>query len=94
MAGLCEGGNEPSGSLKAISNVSTTAHTSHGNLILLQELFHGRLISRGSHFPYPARSPDLSLCDAFLWGILKEQCFIPVPRSLHVLCENIERVMH
>ncbi|KAJ4437692.1 hypothetical protein ANN_17837 [Periplaneta americana] len=47
-----------------------TTHTGHGNLTLLQELFPGRLISRGSDFPYPARSPDLSLCDAFLWGIL------------------------
>ncbi|KAJ4442999.1 hypothetical protein ANN_04647 [Periplaneta americana] len=71
-----------------------TAHTGHGNLILLQELFPGRLISRGSDFPYPAPSSDLSLCDAFLWGILKEQCFIPAPRTLDALRENIERVMH
>ncbi|KAJ4429569.1 hypothetical protein ANN_21738 [Periplaneta americana] len=59
-----------------------------------QELFPGRLISRGSDFPYPARSPDLSLCDAFLWGILKERCFTPVPRTLDALRRNIERVMH
>ncbi|KAJ4430308.1 hypothetical protein ANN_22521 [Periplaneta americana] len=38
-----------------------TAHTGRGNLTLLQELFPGRVISRGSDFPYPARSPDLSL---------------------------------
>ncbi|KAJ4441997.1 hypothetical protein ANN_11861 [Periplaneta americana] len=68
--------------------VGASAHTGHGNLILLQELFPGRLISRGSDFPYPARSPDLSLCDAFLWGILKEQCFIPVPRTLDALHRN------
>ncbi|KAJ4440415.1 hypothetical protein ANN_08556, partial [Periplaneta americana] len=64
----------------SIQQDETIAHTGHGNLTLLQELFPGRLISRGS--------PDLSLCDAFLWGILKEQCFIPVSRTLDALREK------
>ncbi|KAJ4444922.1 hypothetical protein ANN_06721 [Periplaneta americana] len=79
---------------KVFQQDGATAHTGHGNLTLLQELFPGRLISRESDFPYPARCPYLSLRDAFLWRILEEQCFIPVPHTLDALCENIERVMH
>jgi hypothetical protein len=32
-------------------------------------------VSRGTDFPYPPRSPDLTICDAFLWGMMKELCF-------------------
>jgi hypothetical protein len=29
------------------------------------------LISRGGYIPWPARSPDLSACGYFLWGVSK-----------------------
>ncbi|KAJ8885936.1 hypothetical protein PR048_012142 [Dryococelus australis] len=32
-----------------------------------------RVISRGTNPPMPPRSPDLSVCDSFLWGALKGQ---------------------
>jgi hypothetical protein len=37
-------------------------------------------LSRGSDVPWPARSPDLSACDYFLWGYLKSRVFISKPR--------------
>ena len=70
-----------------------TAHTGKGNLLYLQQMFPDRLVSRYSDFPYPPRSPDLTLPDAFLWGILKEQCFrAPIPRTIQLKL-NIERII-
>jgi hypothetical protein len=67
-------------------------HTGKGNLEYLQHLFPDHLVSRRSEFPYPAYSPDLTPLDAFLWGLLKEQCFHdPVPRTIPELKANIER---
>jgi hypothetical protein len=66
-----------------------TAHTSKVNMELLMELFPGRLVSRGSDLPFPSHSPDLTLPDAFIWGIVKEKCYYHVPRSTHELRENI-----
>ena len=40
---------------------------------------------------WPARSPDLCLCDVFLWGYLKEKVFKHHPRSLEDLNERIEQ---
>ncbi|KAJ8868411.1 hypothetical protein PR048_029927 [Dryococelus australis] len=52
-----------------------TAHVGRGNLALLHELFPNRAASRGSAFPYSPRSPYLTVCDAFLWGMIKQKCF-------------------
>jgi len=43
----------------------------------LNETFAGRWIGRGQEAPiqWPARSPDLTPCDFFLWGALKTQVY-------------------
>ena len=57
-------------------------HVGKGNLGYIDSSFPGRLISRNSDYPYPARSPDLTPLDAFLWGMLKEKVFWdPVPKN-------------
>jgi len=48
------------------------------------------LISLRGDVGWPARSPDLSPCDFFLWGYLKEKVFIR-PRSLEDLKERIRQ---
>ncbi|KAJ4447298.1 hypothetical protein ANN_09302 [Periplaneta americana] len=67
MAGLCEGGNEPPGSLKA-----------------------RRIISRFGDTNWPARSPDLTGPDFFLWGNLKAGVFQVRPHSIQDLKKRIE----
>lgn len=43
---------------------------------LLNEHLRGRWIGRGSDFlDWPPRSPDLTVCDFFLWGYLKEHVY-------------------
>jgi len=54
-------------------------------------LFPGPLISLGGDVEWPARSPDLSPCDVFLWGYLKEKVFKHRPRSLEDLKERIQQ---
>lgn len=66
-----------------------TAHTARATLNLLQQLFGDRIISKGSQFAWPPRSPDLSAPDFFLWGYLKERVYRNKPRSIEELKENI-----
>ena len=40
---------------------------------------------------WPAWSPDLSPCDVFLWGYLKEKVFKHRPRSVEDLKETIQQ---
>jgi hypothetical protein len=47
---------------------SATAHTANNSMRALQEVFNDRIISTGL---WPPRSSDLSVCDFYLWGILK-----------------------
>ena len=54
-------------------------------------LFPGRLISLRGDVEWPARSPDLSPCDVFLWGYLKEKVLKHCPRSLEDLKERIQQ---
>ena len=35
--------------------------------------FPGRVISKHGDWPWPLRSPDLTVCDFFLWGYLKHK---------------------
>ena len=47
---------------------------------------------RGSH-EWPARSPDLTSCDFFLWDWLKKQVNSTKPRNLEKLDGRIREVM-
>ena len=60
------------------------------NIGALLLLFPRRLISLRGDVEWPARSPDLSLCDVFLWGYLKEKVFKHRPQSLEDLKERIQ----
>jgi hypothetical protein len=48
---------------------------------VLGEIFPGRLVSLRGDVGWPAWSPDLSICDFFLWGYLKEKVFKHHPQS-------------
>jgi hypothetical protein len=58
------------------------AHTSRHAMGRLKELFPDRLISqKGGNINWPPRSPDLSSCDFFLWGRIKEIVFQQNPKD-------------
>jgi hypothetical protein len=67
-----------------------TAHTARMLLNVLKCMFPGHLVSLRGDLQWPARTLDLSICDFFLWGHLKERVF----RScLHTLLQLRERII-
>lgn len=59
----------------------------------LNNIFSGRVIGERFTNPWPARSPDLTPCDFFLWGWLKDQVYkqLPIPdaRTLENVTKQI-----
>lgn len=68
-----------------------TAHTARPTTEILRAAFPGRLISRFGDLHWPARSPDLTVLDFFLWGFLKSRVYVNKPRTLEALKENIRQ---
>lgn len=66
-----------------------TAHTARVSIARLQELFPAAVISRNGDVPWPARSPDLTVCDFWLWGYLKSKVYLNRPHTIQELKENI-----
>lgn len=66
------------------------AHTAQATIEQLQETFQDRLISRRCNIPWPARSPDLSPPDFFLWGALKLKIKKRAPQTIRDLKRYLE----
>ena len=61
-------------------------------MVVVQELTQQDWINRVEacqHISWPARSPDLTPCDYFLWGYLKAEVFKHCPRTLQALKDAI-----
>jgi hypothetical protein len=56
----------------------------------LRQVFGDRIISRGL---WPARSPDLSPCDFYLWGNLKQKVYKTNPHTIEEPKENIRNAV-
>lgn len=57
--------------------------------VLEREIPH-RWIGRGSSFPWPPRSPDLSVLDFWLWGDIRHKLYQqPVPQNLDDLANKL-----
>lgn len=55
----------------------------------LDEKFPGRWIGRRGPIEWPARSPDLTPCDFFLWGYLKNIVYRERPATIEELRDRI-----
>jgi len=67
-----------------------TSHTARQSMAAVRELFGNRVISRFGEIPWPTTSPDLSVCDFFLWGYLKNRVYTTRPRRLDELKQRIQ----
>lgn len=66
------------------------AHRTNAVVDALNEKFPGRWIGLRGPIEWPPRSPDLTLCDCFLWGYLKEVVYAePRPQNVEQLKEKI-----
>jgi hypothetical protein len=52
-------------------------------------MFPARVISRRGNIEWPPRSPDLNVCDFFLWRYLTSKVYEKRPRISEDLKENI-----
>ena len=50
---------------------------------------NNRVIGLGHDVEWPPRSPDLTPCDFFLWGYLKDKVFSTSPQNIDVLRQRI-----
>lgn len=65
----------------------------HRRLIIrdtLRRVFQSRIIGIGFDKEWPPRSPDLTPCDFFLWGHLKNQVYKTPPPTLEILRDRVE----
>ena len=60
----------------------------------VRELFSKQGISRFGDIPWPPSSPDLYVCDFFLWGYLKNRVYTTWPRTLKELKQRIQDEIH
>ena len=67
-----------------------TAHTARASMSVLREMLPQHVISCDGDVLWPARSPDLSARDYFLWGYLKRRIFISKPRTIAELKPSIK----
>ena len=59
----------------------------------LNDMFPERWIGRSGPIGWPARSPDLTPLDFYLWGFLKSKVFLaPKPDTIDQLCARITEV--
>jgi hypothetical protein len=65
-----------------------TAHTARHSMAVVRGMFPEHVIFRFGDVDWPARSPDLSACDFFLWGYLKE-VYAHRPHTLQQLKDYI-----
>ena len=58
---------------------------------VLQQCWIGRAAKGDNHLlPWPPRSLDLTPCDFFLWGFVKDSVYVPpLPKSLKELRDRI-----
>ena len=58
--------------------------------VRLNEVFgENRVIALHHNVEWPPRSPDLTPCDFFMWGYLKNKVFATPPQNINVLRQRI-----
>ena len=70
-----------------------TSHTSLPALEWLKTRFGDKIISHRTEFPWPARSPDLSPLDFFLWRFVKQKIFKSNPKPIPALKKLIQEML-
>jgi hypothetical protein len=65
------------------------AHFARPVKAFLNDNFPGRWIGRGGPVDWPAYSPDLTPCDFWLWGMVKDQVYSAPMRTLDDLKRRI-----
>ena len=57
----------------------------------LTEFFQHRIIALNHPIEWPPRSHDITPCDYFLWGYLKNNVYVSAPTNMEDLMQRIRR---
>lgn len=68
-----------------------TAHTARETVDLLRENFSNNVISRRGDIHWPARSPDLTPLDFWMWGALKHRVYSTPIRDVQHLEQRVRQ---
>ena len=64
----------------------------HNALVIrdwLEEFFPNHVVALNHSVEWPPRSPDLTLCDFFLWGYVKSKVYVTPPTSIDDLKQKV-----
>lgn len=70
------------------------AHNARDVAGFLNRHFPDRVISTNGTVAWPARSPDLSPLDFFLWGNLKDKLYTDRYASVEDMCNTVTEILH
>jgi len=68
-----------------------TAHTARVSMEVVRRMFPQHVISRFGDVSWPPRSPDLLICNFFLWGYLKSRVYTNRSRTIEELKLSIRQ---
>ena len=66
-----------------------TCHSVEATLDVLRPVFEDRIISRRADVVWQARSCNLSPLDYYLWGAVKDKCYVDKLETIDALKRNI-----
>ena len=70
-----------------------TCHIAEATLDVLRTVFENRFIRRRTNVVWPPRSCDLIPLDYYLWGAVKDKCYVDKPETIDALKYNIREVI-
>ena len=70
-----------------------TCHTAEATLYVLRPVFEDCIISRRANVVWSPWSCDLTPLDYYLWGAVKDKCYVDKPETIDVLKDNIREAI-
>ena len=70
-----------------------TCHTAEATLDVLRPVFEDRIISRRADVVWPPRRCDLTALDYYLWGAIKDKCYVDKPKTIDALKDYIHEAI-
>ena len=70
-----------------------TCHSAEATLDVLLPVFEDRIISRRADVVWPPRSCDVTPLDYYLWGVVKDKCYVDKPETIDALKGNIRETI-
>ena len=71
----------------------TKCHIAEATLDIFRPVFEDYIISRRADVVWSPRSCDLTPLDYYLWGAVKDKCYLDKPETIDVLKDNFHEAI-